>query len=278
MHDILVINPDSSSCSTLPSENALYPFSFDFFPNEQALSTSASKPLPEIEISRKPQELDAVFSLFLICFFLLTMAFSNQGKQMLGLMFNNLIRLKSRQSIFFETTSHELKSRFLLLSLSVLLSSAVGYYFFFEVHLEGFPDFLGSLAAISLFFILILLYLLYKWVGYKVISYAFFNKRCYDQWFESWMALISLHALLLFVPALLLFYVPELLQVNVVLLFLCFFIIRVAVIYKSYMIFFNNLTRLHYFFLYLCAQEIIPLFLLYKGMSRIFNMLETSIL
>jgi hypothetical protein len=46
----------------------------------------------------------------------------------------------------------------------------------------------------------------------------------------------------------------------------CFLNVIIIIIYRTYVLFFHNIRRLHYLFLYLCAQEMVPLLVLYKGL------------
>ena len=245
---------------------------------KSTFTSVGSDSFQEIRISPKPQEVNVLFFFFLICFLMSASVFSLRGKQTIGLLFDNLFHLKSRQSIFYETTGNDFRGRLFLLIQSVLLTAIIGYTILSNSYENYFPTTLKTVLAIGGFSLLISGYLLYKWIGYKLIATIFFNRASYEQWIENWMSVIALHAMFIFFPALLLFYVPAFYDFNLYLLVLWFFVIKLLVTYKSYIIFFNSLTHLHYFFLYLCAHEIVPLFLLYKGILSTFNLLETRVL
>ncbi len=231
---------------------------------------------PGTDISGKPVEMDIVFLFFLVCFLMTSHAFA-RGRQMISSMFNNLFHIKSRQSIFIETTGNDMFDKSLLVTQSIILSAILMYIWF--MHGGSYePSGLKSMTHIICLSGLIGIYILYKFLVYRLISYVFFDRSLAKIWIDSWVSLISFHGLIIFLPVLCQFYIPSLYYFNFWIIILWFFVTRIIIIYKSYVIFFSNIGSLHYLFLYLCAQEIVPLFLLYNGMIFIFNVLETSAL
>lgn len=224
-------------------------------------------------ISEKPKEMDVMFSVFFVCFLLFAFAFSSRGRQTLALIKSDLFQLKSRSSIFFETTGNDFTSR-LLLGVQAVLLTAVFFFIYASANYEYTPHALKAVAIIGGFSLAITAYLLLKWIGYKLLSYVFFSPEVCNQWMRSWGALLSLHVLVVFIPTILFCYLSSFYEIGLYWIVGWFVLSRLILLYKSYLIFFNSLDRLHYLFLYLCTQEIIPLFLLYKGCNYVFNVLE----
>ncbi len=232
--------------------------------------------LPCEERSPQYKETNVIFLIFLLCFLMIAFAFL-RGKQMIARMTRDLFQAQSHSSIFFETTGNDFRNKLILFFQSIIISSIFVYTCL--IHLKEYtPDVTKSLLLIGCFSGLIFIYFLYKWIFYKIISSVFFNRNAFEDWMNTCISLVSFHGLIMFFPVFLSFYIPNTFYFALGVVFLWFVVISVIIIYKSYVIFFNNLNYLHYLFLYLCAQEIIPLFLLYKGVIYIFNLLETGIL
>jgi hypothetical protein len=129
--------------------------------------------------------------------------------------------------------------------------------------------FLGkiSLALIAFF--------LYKFLSYTVLGAIFFKKDTVLQWNNDFFSLISLNGIFLFVPTLILFYIETAYIfctyfMAIYLIFNLFFIF-----YKIYTLFFQGKQRLLYFILYICTQEIIPLYLVYRGLVYLIAQKDT---
>jgi hypothetical protein len=119
------------------------------------------------------------------------------------------------------------------------------------------------LGKISLLFIA---FFLYKFLTYSVLGAIFFRRETVLQWNDDFFSLISLNGIFLFLPTLILFYVEAVYSFFIY--FMAFYLIfnLLFIFYKLYTLFFQGKQRLLYFILYLCAQEIIPLYLVYRGL------------
>jgi hypothetical protein len=69
----------------------------------------------------------------------------------------------------------------------------------------------------------------------------------------------------LFLPTLVMFYVVEAYKWCFIFYLIYLIFVAFLLIYKVYVLFFSHKSHFLYFILYLCAQEIIPLYFLYKG-------------
>ncbi len=218
---------------------------------------------------------DFFFLTFLTCFFLIAFVFA-KGKKNIALMSNVLFSSKSRQSIFFETTGKDLRDKFLL----VLQFAIIMSVFFFIWQKDIYNDshnaeinIVQSILIILAFFVVIFIYMGYKWLSTWIISKIFFNENSFENWKETYTAMVCLGGIAIFIPVLLLYYIPIGQFYDYILIILCFFISRLLIIHKSFVLFFPKINQILYLILYLCTQEIIPLFLLYKGLMVLFNMM-----
>jgi hypothetical protein len=231
---------------------------------------TAHENFPNIARSAKFDEINAMFLIFLSCLLIFSFTFTN-GRQLITSIFNTIFSPKPRQNMFKETTSRDFFNELLLMIQSVIISSVL--IFATVSHERDIIELPVNrvLNCIGCFFLLITVYLFYKRTAYAVMSYVFFDQSRGSFWMEHWSSLLIISGLLIFLPVVVLYFIPSIYYFSFYVILLWFLVTRIIIVYKSYRIFFNGINRLHYFFLYLCAQEIIPLFLLYKGLIYTFD-------
>ena len=204
------------------------------------------------------------FILFFICFFIIVTAVS-KGNKFLLFMFNGLYRNKDRHSMFYETVTNETFHKFFLSFQTVLLLSILFYCYAVHEYLLLITSLTQMFLFIGKISLLLIVFLLYKFLTYSIIGVIFFKKETVIQWNDVFFSLISLNGILLFLPTLILFYVEA--AYTFCIYFMIFYLIfnLFFIFYKIYALFFHKKQRLLYFILYLCTQEIIPLYLVYRG-------------
>jgi hypothetical protein len=266
---------DSSSISFPADGDALFhlpvfPAATDSMPFSAGKSLPASAGFPIVERSGKPLEANIVFLVFLCCLVMGSSVFV-RSRRLIGLMFKNVFSTKSGQNISCETTNNDLFSK-LILFVQVVVMTSIFLFTFFSHGKDTVgvqPE--NAMLCLGVFCLLFVSYFLYKLVSYYLIACIFSDKSTGAPWLKYWGSLVFLSGLVMFFPAMLIYFVPGLYYLNFSVVLLWFLITRIIIIYKTYMIFFNRINDLHYLFLYLCAQEIVPLFLMYKGMAYVFD-------
>jgi hypothetical protein len=209
------------------------------------------------------------FILFLVCFFIFIHVAST-GPKLLQSMLKGLSGNSSRESIFAEQIDNETIIKLLLCLQTIVLCSVnlFSYYVYQtgilqEDSFRMFPFILKSTA-------IILSFLLYKSLVYNIVGNIFFTRESLREWNDYYFSIICLSGFVLFLPTLLLFYIEKIVYIC------CFFyviysiFVIILIFRKIYILFFPRKTLLLYFILYLCAQEIIPFYFLYKGLSVLF--------
>jgi hypothetical protein len=230
------------------------------------LSILLSDVLVEEPLSQRIQFQNWGFVLFLICFFIIIYSIS-KGSVFLSLMIKNLFR---KDVISAEQINNKFAIKFLLCLQTIILSS-VFLFVCFSRKLEAFPEtniqMFQYLAGASLFFFL---FLLYKFLSYNLVGNIFFKKEDNRKWNSDFTSLICLSGFILFIPTLLMFYVDEtyILCCYFYLIFSIF--VNFFIVCKVYLLFFYRKSLSLYFILYLCAQEVIPLYFLYRGVYYLF--------
>lgn len=208
-------------------------------------------------------------SLFFVACLFINVYFGSIKPRFLLFMADGLLHQKERHSIFFETINHEFRDKFLLLFQTFILLSLT-IYTYIARNFSGFT--VGNFFTITgIVFLSLCIFYFYKYITYKIIGWTFFDKEQLLQWSNSFPSLMGFIGIFIFIPTLILFYVDPTYQ-------LCFYVIILVLsagfitnLFTLYRIFFQKKNSFFYFILYLCGQEIIPLFLLYKGIVYVFS-------
>ncbi len=231
--------------------------------------------LKQIPISQQPQTFDLVFCIFLVLFISLSHVIGKKIKLFPSL-FNELIIIKERHSIFSETTEDEWYGK-LFLGLQTCLILSVFLCQYFSLHVKTITDNPLETGIFLLYsFFALILFFVFKWILYEMIGRVFFGKMSHQIWLNNYFSLLAYSGIILFIPVLCYFYIKEIRD-------FCFYfvlgyaiLLEIIVIYRSFLLFFHKAGHLIYLFLYLCGQEIVPLFFLWKTMVYIFNFVEKS--
>ena len=241
--------------------------------SSDSIITQATE-LSNIPVAVKDAANNWGFILFFICFFIIVSIISNRNKFLLSL-FSRLYRNKDRQSMFYETVTNETFNKIFLCIQTVILISIIIYCYAVNNNyllINSLPEMYLFIGKVSL---LLFVFLLYKFLTYSTIGVIFFKKEMVFQWNDDFFSLISLNGIFLFIPTLFFFYVESAYSFWVY--FFVFYLILnlIFIFYKVYTLFFNNKQHLLYFILYLCAQEIIPIYLVYSGIVYLITQKET---
>jgi hypothetical protein len=233
-----------------------------------------SVPFQSFELKNEPiagrNKLDSWgFTLFLACFFIFVYIVNQKARILLS-MASKLFRDKDRQSIFFETPENYFLNKFLLATQTIILLSIIVYCQ--AIHEQAFSPKspAGMFTFIGITALMLVVFMLYKFLSYSFTGTVFFEKNAVLQWNNHFLSMICLSGNIMFVPTLILFYVEK--AYVFCMYFFVFYLIFFLIIqfYKLYTLFFQEKSRLLYFILYLCTQEMIPLFLLYRGLVYLF--------
>lgn len=132
--------------------------------------------------------------------------------------------------------------------------------------------------ALVLTFLSVLLFYLIRRIIYYILIYTFSRPGVYRQWVILYNSLISVWGISLYIPVICMSFLGNY-HIWAVCLFILFYILfRFAIIYKSIRLFYIKKFDLFYLSLYLCAHEILPLLIAYKGFVFLYNFIEKSAL
>jgi hypothetical protein len=185
-------------------------------------------------------------------------------------MIKGLSGSNNRESIFFEQIHNEFVIKLLLSLQTIILCSII--FFSCSIYQAEFPQ-ESNLRIFSFIFktsALILVFFLYKVLFYNIIGNIFFSRESLREWNDYFFSIICLSGFILFLPTLLLFYIEKIFYFCCFFYVIYFIFVIILIFRKIYMLFFPHKALLLYFILYLCAQEIVPLYFLYKGLGILF--------
>jgi len=230
-------------------------------------SDSVLTPVIELEnnpIALKSAEHNWGFVLFFVCFLVIVNIIGNRNNLFLSL-FSRLYRSKDRNSMFYETLANETFNKLFLCLQTILLLSIIIYCHAVHEYSLSITSLTEMLVFIGKTSLVLIVFLLYKLLTYSIAGAIFFKKEAVIQWNDNFFSLISLNGIFLFFPTLIIFYVEP--AYIFCIYFIVFYLILnlFFIFYKLYTLFFHGKRHLLYFILYLCAQEIIPLYLVYRG-------------
>jgi len=205
------------------------------------------------------------FILFFICFFIIVNIISNRNRFLFS-MFSGLYRNKDRHSMFYETVANETLNKIFLSLQTIFLLSIISYCYAVHEHFLSVTNLTQMLLFLGKCSLALIVFFFYKFLAYSIVGIIFFRKEMVNQWNNEFFSLISVNGIFLFLPTLILFYVENIYIFCIY--FLIFYLVLnlFFVFYKVYTLFFQGKQRLLYFILYLCTQEIIPLYLVYRGL------------
>ena len=222
-------------------------------------------------LSEWPVAQNAIFILFAFCFFT-NMQFIGSWRRLLMSMLHHLFRQQEQQSVFSQTVNNEFIIKSVLCLQTILMSSILIYCVFFHewnLPFETTTQFARTLGGTVL---IILLFIIYKFLTNFGVAFIFFQWESTLLWNKLYFSIVSLSGIALFIPALLIFFFPNTYYFCAYLSLFYFLFVEILMLYKIFKIFFQQKSPLLYFILYLCTQELLPLFFTYKALVYFYRM------
>ena len=218
-------------------------------------------------IPYSPKLDDGITILLLCCFFISAYVLSRSRKFLVQLMKDFLLN-RERTSIFAATTAADMRYMLLLILQTCVLGAVCTFNYLIDVRPE-LGERIPPYILLGVYLAIALLYLFWKWVPYSFLGWIFFDGNRTSLWMESYSTLLYYLGFALFPFALFLVYFDLSLLATVIIgLFLMFFT-KILMFYKWIKLFCNNLYGVLLLILYFCALEIIPCFIVYRGVLQV---------
>lgn len=221
---------------------------------------------------------DVWFSILFVLFFLFAIQARIHVKSFIKI-FRNLGFSTSSKSGNTDLSIYYSKSLHIFLIVQALILTTVAITQ--EAYHLGFLNSIDKnklLFALSLTFLSVVLFYLIRRIIYYLLIYTFGRPETYRQWVILYNSIISVWGIALYIPVVGMSFLGNY-HIWAVCLFILFYILfRFAIIYKSIRLFYIKKFDLFYLSLYLCAHEILPLLISYKGFVFLYNFIEKSAL
>lgn len=200
-----------------------------------------------------------------LCFLLISYTLRN-GKKDIFQYVKLLFRNKDRASLFDEASKPNSRYILTLTAVTCILSGICIFHYLVETFSETLL-FSSSWLLLIGYIGGVIAFLLLKWGTYNFINWIFFDKSQCDSWQETYLGLIGIVSFVLFpLVSLIVFFEPDL-QNSLHLLLPIIAFAKILLFYKCMMNFFYHFYGTIHLILYFCALEVMPIFLLWRGIA-----------
>lgn len=224
---------------------------------------------------------DVMFAILLFLFLCFGLVFRAHYQLFLK-MVKNVFQVKHRASLFEMPIGDNIGNAWVFHSFMTFQALFLSSVFLFTIAEQNNRLPVSGVTDVFLFlgitFLLILLFYFFKQAMYKVLGWVFVDKESLDLWETSYQATMGLWGVLLYIPVTWLLFVDYFPSFSIPLFVFLYFLCRFVIFYKTIRIFYIKKSGFLYLILYLCGQEIMPLFLLFKGTVCLYNFIEMSTL
>lgn len=214
---------------------------------------------------------DMIFSVLFVLFLIFALVF-HANYHLFMKMIRDVFYVKERLSLFEYIDGNETVFRSFMIFQSLALCSL---FFFIAGHTNGYisddQHIDINLLIIGTIFSILFLFYLFKQILYKLPGAIFVSPEAYKIWRTGYTASTGFWGVLLYFPVLCMAFIEIHVQVPLFMFILCYLFWRLVIIQKTIYIFNIKGIGFLYIILYLCAQEILPLIFLYKGIIYLYN-------
>ncbi len=212
-----------------------------------------------------------VTGILFLCFILVSYVLA-RGKNYLFQKVKNFASTKERASLFDDSTTSDARHTIILIIQTCLLAAFCIYDYFSEHDTPLFtcvPHYL----LLGVYLAFTFSYFVIKWFIYSFINWIFFDKKRNVLWMEAYFNIVIGSGFLLFPLVLLIIYFNLSSQIALYFIAIILIIAKILLFYKCVNNFFNKIHGAFHLILYFCTLEVIPLLVLWKGISIVNNIL-----
>jgi hypothetical protein len=214
---------------------------------------------------------DVIFAVLFALFVILALVF-HKNYYLFMKMIRDVFHVKERPSLFEDIDGNETVFRGIMIFHSLALCSL---FFFIAGRAYGsitdYPVAGTNLLVIGAIFVVLFLFYLFKQFMYKLTGVIFVTPEAYKTWRIGYTASTGCWGILQYFPILSLTFI-EMPSLLAYLMFILFYLLwRITIIYKTIPLFNIKSVGFLHIILYLCAQEILPLVFLHKGVNYLCN-------
>lgn len=218
---------------------------------------------------------DVIFSILLFLMFLFAISVHFNIKSFINIFYIALFNRTRRNSDI--TIYNNIFLTVVLTFQTLALLSLFIVHYAYDSNCISY-NFKESTLTITLLlsYIYILFYYLCRRFIYKTIIFIFAPPDYYKQWAPNYNSIMAIMGILMYIPVVWQLAIRGT-TIACVFIFISIYILsRFAIIYKSIRLFSTKKIDFFHLSLYLCANEIAPLWIMYKGIIYLYNFIEKS--
>ena len=195
-------------------------------------------------------------------------------------LFEKMIRgfalIQERQNLFDPHTKENFFFDMFMWFQTLFLCAVFSFLCFYQIaDIQG-QNAQQAFTLLAVFCGLLMLFYALKQCLYFIYGRVLAESNKYKLWRHTYRTLFHLWGMILYFPVLWLLIDRERYTGALILFFISFLMFRITAIYVNFRIFYHKNNGLLLLNLYLCGQEIIPLLFLYKSLTYLYNVIETS--
>lgn len=219
---------------------------------------------------------DTVFSIVLVLLLLFAISARTQVKSFIN-MFRVCASSRPKMNPEISIYYSKILNSVLTFQTISLFSLALVLYEYENENMHTIRE--GKLEiTILLTFFFVLFYYFIRRFCYRILIFIFATPEYYRQWRLNYNSIIGVWGILMYVPVIAQAVTKGQSHTFVILFIILYILSRFAIIYKSIRLFSIKKFDFFYLSLYLCTHEILPLWIMYKGLIYLYNFIEKSAL
>lgn len=220
---------------------------------------SGIEPMPRPQVAA---DNPGIISLFIILFLILSITFKHSRK-LFGSLWSDLWNVRRRQRQYTKRTPAEARM-VTTFYIQLIIFLALLTQCHFRLLWDQGSDISWSFPRTITYSLMWLAYYVFSLSTYRIVGYTFGQPITTSLWLRGFNAAQIFAGFGLAIPAAIAVFYPDSAGHAVIIGATIWFIARVIFIIKGFRIFYSGFSSFLDFFLYLCALEITPLFILYS--------------
>lgn len=217
---------------------------------------------------------DTLTALLIGCFIVAMLAFANT-RRFVMIQAKQFFRGSKNMSADYSETSAEVRSQSFFVLLTCLLFAVISFIYTLENVADTFI-LSSQYQLVAIFFGIYVAYFGLRLLVYWAVNTVFFGSRKSVKWLKSLLFATSMEGVALFPLVLLVSYFDLSMQKAIIYVVFVIVLVKMSLLYKSFMVFFKHKAFFLQIILYFCALEIMPLLALWGVLVNVVDYLKIN--
>lgn len=217
---------------------------------------------------------DALTAMLVFCFIMAATAYKGT-RRFITMQAKAFFRKKGQGASDMSETTAELRSQFFFVLQTCLLLAMVSFIYTLENVADTFI-LASQYQLVAVFFGVYVAYFAVKALAYWAVNSVFFGLRDSVLWLKAVMFAVSVEGVALFPLVLLMSYFDLSMQKATAYVAFVIVLVKIALFYKSFILFFRHKAFCLQIILYFCALEIMPLLTLWGVLVKVVDHLKIT--